>query len=101
MDTGPRGIRSARAREPLDSRRPEVAHDQGSNQLSGEVSRGVPAFRPVDTARVWSTVLRTLSRVAVYGAHAQVPSGGRRFGPRRRPYGWHWAATDCEARLES
>ena len=71
---GPDGVRAARARPPLDHRRPPLADDAVGHEPQDQVPRVLPALRPGGAGRAGGGVLRPRRRVALHDA--------RRAGPR-------------------
>ena len=70
----PDGVRPARARPPLDHRRPPLAHDAVDDEPEDQVPRVVPPVRAGGAGRARRGVLRHRRRVALHDAR----------GPRQR-----------------
>ena len=65
---GADGVRAARARQPLDRRRPAAARHEGHPQRADQAPRAVPPVRAVDPRRGDRRVVRAGLHVAVHGA---------------------------------
>ena len=65
---GPHGIRTARAGQPLDHRRPAQHGDAEEPQSEGQISRKLPAVRAVGAARPCGGMVRSRRRQPVHAA---------------------------------
>ena len=80
---GPDGVRPARARQPLDRRRPAPARHEGHPQRADQAPRAVPPVRAVDPRGDDRRLVRAGLHVAVHGARST--RRGRRSATRSRP----------------
>ena len=68
---GPDGVRPARARPPLDRRRPAPRRDEGRPERADQAARVVPAVRALGARRRGRRVVRPGLHLAVHGARLQ------------------------------
>ena len=68
LDAGPHGVRAAGAWQPLDPRRPALAHHAEGAQSQGQVSRELPTVRAVGAARGRRGLVRSRWRFTLHAA---------------------------------
>ena len=94
---GADGVRPARARQPLDRRRPAPARHEGHPQRAHQAPRAVPAVRALDPRRGDRRVVRAGLPVAVHGARLQDARGQARADPGGQPRRRHRPPADGRA----
>ena len=72
---GPHGVRPARARRPLDPRRPALADHAEEPQSQGQVPRELPALRARGAARGRRRLVRARRRQPLHAARRRRPRG--------------------------
>ena len=95
MEYGP-----ARARQPLDRRRPAPGRHEGHPQRSDQAPGAVPAVRPVDPRGAGRRVVRAGLHLALHGARLQDAGREARADPGGQPRRRHRARADGDARGE-
>ncbi len=82
---GPDGVRPARARQPLDPRRPAARRDEGRPERAGQASRAVPPVRALDPRRANGRLVRPELPLAVHGARLRRAARASASSCRRSP----------------